>query len=117
MGKIEAALRELVALKDLKTVCGKTEDYLERQPRAWQAAVDALEELESVSDEEVGELSASEALFGFMAWLTTQDYVHQIGKHHDCAWVADLVGRFCIENGLSNPREGWQNRIKHPEYP
>lgn len=40
---LEAALRELVALKALKDDQGKTPDYERRQPLAWDAARAALE--------------------------------------------------------------------------
>lgn len=40
---LRAALVELVALKDLKDAFGKTPDYEDRQPKAWEAARAALE--------------------------------------------------------------------------
>jgi hypothetical protein len=36
--KLLAALRDLVELKDLKDIQGKTDEYLKRQPAAWSAA-------------------------------------------------------------------------------
>lgn len=42
----ESALKELVALKDLKDAQGKTADYEERQPKAWAAARAVLDAAE-----------------------------------------------------------------------
>lgn len=41
--ELEAALRELVALKALKDAQGKTPEYERRQPLAWDAARAVLE--------------------------------------------------------------------------
>jgi len=40
--RLRAALAELVALKTLKDTEGRTADYEQRQPAAWQAAREAL---------------------------------------------------------------------------
>ena len=42
--RVAAALQELVNLKALKDEQGKTEDYEERQPKAWAEARAALTE-------------------------------------------------------------------------
>ena len=42
--ELEAALKELVELKDIKDSDGKTNDYLERQPKAWVNARKLLED-------------------------------------------------------------------------
>ncbi|HXI16822.1 MAG TPA: hypothetical protein VNM48_10640 [Chloroflexota bacterium] len=42
--RLRDALEELVALKPLKDTEGKTADYEQRQPLAWQAAREALRE-------------------------------------------------------------------------
>lgn len=59
-------------------------------------------------------LSASEALFGFTAWLTTRKEHVVAGSSCDCAVWVDLVKKFCDENGLSEPREEWGKNLKHP---
>ncbi len=41
---VRDALQELVALKDIKDRFGQTDDYLKRQPVAWQRAREALAE-------------------------------------------------------------------------
>ncbi len=60
------------------------------------------------------ELSASEALYGFVGWLTTRDEVTQMSTQHDCAGIADLVGKFCEANGLPEPAGDWHHRLTHP---
>ncbi len=61
------------------------------------------------------ELNASEALFGFMGWLTTRETVLSVGSHHECASAADAVKAFCDANNLAKPREGWEKNFVHPE--
>lgn len=50
----------------------------------------------------MSELKASEALFGFVGWLTTREEVTQMGGRHNCARIADLVQEFCVANGLQS---------------
>jgi len=59
-------------------------------------------------------LTASEALYGFIAWLTCRDEQTVMSAQDDSAPVADLVERFCKENSLAEPRDGWENNIVIP---
>ena len=83
-----------------------------------EALVDAL-----MAAPEVMQMSGSEAVFGFAAWLTTGDEFEQprrnptYGPTQDAAPWADMVGRFCRTNHLSDPREGWSELLTHPESP
>jgi len=52
-------------------------------------------------------LIASEALYGFMAWLTTRDEVVSFGSTHDCAVAVDLIVEFSKVNSLEGPRDTW----------
>ena len=63
---------------------------------------------------EMSELSSSEAIYGFAAWLTCRDEVVVFSARNDAAIVADLVDEFCKVNKLPEPREGWHNRLIHP---
>jgi hypothetical protein len=64
----------------------------------------------------VEEISASEAVYGFAAWLTTRMEAITIGAKHTCGEVADLVAQWCKENNLSAPREGvFPKNIHHPK--
>lgn len=60
-------------------------------------------------------LSASEALFGFVAWLSTRDEAVTLGAHHDCAVWPPLIAEFCRVNDLREPRDGWVRNLTHPQ--
>lgn len=57
------------------------------------------------------ELTASEALFGFVGWLTTRPEPTVLSGHHDAGAPADRVGEFMKANQLSEPRDGWQHKL------
>ena len=59
-------------------------------------------------------LTASEAVYGFAAWLTTREDRVTLSSSDDAAPAAQLVGQFCKENGLEDPRDGWVNNLIHP---
>lgn len=69
---------------------------------------------------EVMQLSGSEAVFGFAAWLTTADRFENAetnpgyGPTQDAAFWCELVGEFNKVNGLSEPREQWSELLTHP---
>ena len=60
------------------------------------------------------ELSASEALYGFVAWLSCQDGTLKIGRSHECGNLATKVKTFCTTNSLVDPRVHWEKRLIHP---
>jgi len=57
-------------------------------------------------------LSASEALFGFAAWLTTREDAVTFTANHDAAIAAELVSEFCSLHALADPRDGWDLLLK-----
>ena len=59
-------------------------------------------------------LSASEAVLGFAAWLTTRDETTKMGAKDDCAPIVGLATRFCETNGLPDIRENWADALTHP---
>lgn len=59
-------------------------------------------------------LSSSEALFGFMAWLTSRKEILTIGATEDCAPFPELIKEFCERNNLVEPVDGWEKILKHP---
>ena len=61
------------------------------------------------------QLSPSEALFGFGAWLTTREKPVTMGSNYECGIVAELIDKFCKTNELEEPREGWDDLLKHPK--
>ena len=61
------------------------------------------------------EMSASEAIVGFCAWLTTREEITTMGAMNECGNIVDLINKFGKTNGLSNPRDGWEKKLIHPE--
>lgn len=62
------------------------------------------------------ELTASEALFGFVGWLTTQADQTVMSGHDDMGRIAELVDLFCKTNKLSEPRVNWDENLEHPDW-
>lgn len=60
---------------------------------------------------EADNLSASEALFGFMSWLTTRPGTLEIGARHEAPQFAVLAAMFIEAQGLSDPLEDWPQRM------
>ena len=52
------------------------------------------------------EMTASESVYGFAAWLTTRDEAVMLGAKHDASIAAELVVEWCAVNGLPGPRDG-----------
>lgn len=59
-------------------------------------------------------LSASEALFGFAAWLSGRKESIKIGADYEMPPLPQLIGEFCKVNELPEPREGWAENLTHP---
>ena len=70
---------------------------------------------------EVLQLSGSEAVFGFVAWLTTGDEFENAdtnpgyGPTQDSAYWCELVAKFNTVNSLAEPREDWSTLLTHPK--
>jgi len=62
----------------------------------------------------MGNLTASEALFGFCGWLTTRKEKTVMSSTNDCASIARLIETFCAVNKLETPREHWERELIHP---
>lgn len=62
----------------------------------------------------LGGLSAAEALYGFMGWLTTRYEVVTLSAMHEAGIAAELVSEFCKVNGLAEPRDHWEENLIHP---
>jgi len=61
------------------------------------------------------EMNASEALYGFMGWLTSRDEITpEFSASRDASVAAQLVDEFCKENKLTAPRDGWATNLTHP---
>ena len=59
-------------------------------------------------------LTASEALFGFCAWLTTREEKTIMSASDDAAPMPMLIRKFCDTNILEEPRIDWHNNLIHP---
>jgi len=62
----------------------------------------------------VDKMTASEALFGFMGWLTTRKKAVTFSGHHDASKAAEMVGEFCRVNNLAEPDDRWADNLVHP---
>lgn len=56
-------------------------------------------------------LNAAEALYGFVAWLTTRKHTLFLGAAHDAAPSVPLIQQFIQANGLAQTREDWQKKL------
>ena len=61
-------------------------------------------------------VTASEALYLFMGWLTCRDEPVTFSKVHDTAIAAELVDCFCKTHGIEDPRHGFQYLIRRADY-
>ena len=59
-------------------------------------------------------LSASEAVYGFAAWLTTSPVPITLSALHECGPVVELIREFCHTNHLPEPREEWTSSLRYP---
>lgn len=62
-------------------------------------------------------LNASEAVYGFAAWLTTRPEKTVLSSVDDSAIVAQLVDLFCKTNNLPDVSEDWPDNLRHPPAP
>jgi hypothetical protein len=60
------------------------------------------------------ELSGSEALYGFCAWLTTQKEKTVMSSSDDCASIVQKIDVFIKANKLSDPNEKYHEKLVHP---
>ena len=60
-------------------------------------------------------LSASEAIYGLLAWLTCRDKAVTFSAKHDAAIAAELADQFCKENNLADPKNDFHTRLIHPK--
>lgn len=61
------------------------------------------------------ELSGSEAVYGFCAWLTTRKEKTVMSSSDECGCIAELVKEFCEVNKLTEPRDLWSDLLTHPK--
>jgi hypothetical protein len=62
-------------------------------------------------------LNAGEALYGFVMWLAADKCnTHQIGGGHHGVQFYKLLAKYCKENDIPEPPDGWEKHIKLPSY-
>ena len=64
--------------------------------------------------DDIDDLTPSEALIGFVSYLTTLPGSLQVGASHPTPDILDHLFAFIIINGFEKPREGWGELIKYP---
>jgi hypothetical protein len=63
-----------------------------------------------------GTLNATEALFGFMGWLTSRKKRSgPFSGSQGASEAVDLITAFMKANNLDPVREGWNKVLKHPD--
>ncbi len=60
-------------------------------------------------------LSASEAVYGLLGWLTCRDEPVTFSAKHNACIAADLAAKFCKANNLSEPKGDWSTHLIHPK--
>ena len=63
----------------------------------------------------MSKLSASESVYGFAAWLTSRNEKVTLSSKCNAAPIAELVGQFCRENKLPDPRPHFNKRLSYPK--
>ena len=59
--------------------------------------------------------SASEALYGFGGWLTSRDERTIMSAKDNASDTAERIKEFCEANNLTEPADGWDKRLVHPD--
>ena len=62
------------------------------------------------------ELTSSEALYGFIGWLTSLENKVQFSAYHDASIPVDLVVEFMTANNLPELRDNFTEHFKFPVY-
>ena len=74
-----------------------------------------VEELSARGETNSDNISASEAIFGFAAWLTTRQEKTIMSSKDDAAPIVELINTFCKINKLSPPCDGYEENLTHPK--
>jgi N-acetylmuramoyl-L-alanine amidase len=59
-------------------------------------------------------LNSSEALYGFVAWLTNRKTHLVLSENDDATSIADLIDKFCTANNLPEVSDDWPNNLIKP---
>lgn len=61
-----------------------------------------------------GKLSASEAVYGVLGWLSSRVTVTTLSYRHDSGVAAVIADEFCKANNLAPPHGEWSKYLTHP---
>ena len=73
-----------------------------------------MRSLDERSWRDAKKLSGSEAVVGFVAWLTTRPEITKMGASENCSPLVDLISQFCEANNLDHPRPDYHHNLVHP---
>jgi len=97
--------------------CGECEQITQVKEMEDSKIAEARKAFEKAAEERPSrdQLTGSEALFGFIGWITTREEKVVASASDDAGVWASLVDEFCKSNQLKEPREGWEKLFTHPK--
>lgn len=60
-------------------------------------------------------ITATDALYGFCAWLTTREKSVTFSSKHNAGTIADLINTFIKANNLPDPSKKYPNNFVMPK--
>lgn len=102
-------LEREAAISQLRDICESLGD------NDWDENLHLADILEKHLAKYLDKLTASEALFGFVGWLTSRDEVSVFSARHEASLAAQLVNEFCKVNNLATLRDHWHENLVHPK--
>jgi len=82
------------------------------EARATEALPTVRAALASAAQPAADDITPSEAVFAFAAWLTCRDEAVTLGSAHNAAGAAELAGAFVASQGLAQPRDDYHQRLR-----
>ena len=83
--------------------------------KPYKTLKEAMELIEQVKVEpESDTLSASEAVYGFLGWLTTREESVTFSSKDNASIATDLAKEFIKANNLNKPQNDWHIHLIHP---
>lgn len=92
----------------------------DEQSSVWRTAAEKWRDemfhpiLKATTTGEPAPLTAAEAVYGLLAWLTCRDEVTTLSAKHDASIAAEIAGEFCKVNNLGDVSSSWPKNLVHP---
>lgn len=83
-------------------------------PRCHTSGADCGKVAELYKTKSDNTLTAPEAVYGLLGWLTSREETVVLGARYDSSIGAKLAKEFCSTNNLGMCRESFPNYLKHP---